>query len=538
MAANNPKQVQSYSGQWNVQVVRGKVTTRCLWNACKALSIGLFLMTIGAAMAIVGYYADQLSIRNEIRGNSTVKIKNESRGFHLNNLSYAGPIIMGIGGFIVVAACVMTFEARDSAAKVVPARFKPSMNSSTQLSSTKSTPHTLRSLQRLDSKMNTSCQTPVSKGSYKLSNLGSGDRSPVNDPLGRKLLTSAFVQFSRALMEDSLDGSRHVWRKTNEANLNKSPSAPNLSALEEALPIRLKHNDEATKKKRTQRHQEKVRAIDRCTLLSPQLLQRQALSVDNQFYDTYGCCTPPSPSLCRQCSGKSAGSHDSLHMELGASAGVSGSQASMALDLHDCQVTLKVKDESQNRRSDISRRHQLLRQKPVEDDPYRCSCTSQMIYTNTSDDSVIKTKPRSEGPSCKILQPSKKNFSRSRSCTDDRLPTDKRIYCLEDHKKGKFPSAEKLKCSSDQRSPSRINYHIHRRVDTSRCALHCDQVTNQFLIRKNAKRRKSSQKTEEDSHSTTCRSPTLKSRDASPVKDNSPSPNNAEDVNQTGTDPS
>lgn len=30
-------------------------------------------------------------------------------------------------GFIVVAACVMTFEARDSAAKVVPARFK--MNS-------------------------------------------------------------------------------------------------------------------------------------------------------------------------------------------------------------------------------------------------------------------------------------------------------------------------------------------------------------------------------------------------------------------------
>lgn len=27
-------------------------------------------------------------------------------------------------GFIIVAACVMTFEARDSASKVVPARFK------------------------------------------------------------------------------------------------------------------------------------------------------------------------------------------------------------------------------------------------------------------------------------------------------------------------------------------------------------------------------------------------------------------------------
>lgn len=34
----------------------------------------------------------------------------------------------GFLGFIIVAACVMTFEARDSAAKVVPARFKLSTN--------------------------------------------------------------------------------------------------------------------------------------------------------------------------------------------------------------------------------------------------------------------------------------------------------------------------------------------------------------------------------------------------------------------------
>lgn len=45
-----------------------------------------------------GYYADQLSIAQEVRGNHTVSVKNESRGFHLNNLSYAGPIVMGVGG--------------------------------------------------------------------------------------------------------------------------------------------------------------------------------------------------------------------------------------------------------------------------------------------------------------------------------------------------------------------------------------------------------------------------------------------------------
>lgn len=42
--------------QWNVQVVRGKVNSKCLWNACKALSLGLLLMVLGAAMATIGTY--------------------------------------------------------------------------------------------------------------------------------------------------------------------------------------------------------------------------------------------------------------------------------------------------------------------------------------------------------------------------------------------------------------------------------------------------------------------------------------------------
>ncbi|KAK7873406.1 hypothetical protein R5R35_000201 [Gryllus longicercus] len=77
---------------------RGKVTARCLWNACKALTVGLLLMMVGCAMATIGYYAEQLSVGQEVRGNATVPVKNESRTFHLNNLSYAGPIVMGVGG--------------------------------------------------------------------------------------------------------------------------------------------------------------------------------------------------------------------------------------------------------------------------------------------------------------------------------------------------------------------------------------------------------------------------------------------------------
>jgi hypothetical protein len=52
----------------------------------------------GCDACVSGYYADQLSVAQEVRGNRTVRVKNESRGFHLNNLSYAGPIVMGVGG--------------------------------------------------------------------------------------------------------------------------------------------------------------------------------------------------------------------------------------------------------------------------------------------------------------------------------------------------------------------------------------------------------------------------------------------------------
>lgn len=56
------------------------------------------IMGINIIAICSGYYAEHLSVGQEIRGNATVRVKNESRGFHLNNLSYVGPIVMGFGG--------------------------------------------------------------------------------------------------------------------------------------------------------------------------------------------------------------------------------------------------------------------------------------------------------------------------------------------------------------------------------------------------------------------------------------------------------
>lgn len=123
----------------------------------------------------------------------------------------------------------MTFEARDSAAKVVPT---PRARAPSQRKMT-----TCRSSRR-----STSSQTKWP------------EISPASDLLARRAITASFVQFSREF------GTRPM---------GKSPSAPDLQAEPVPSP-RLMYN---------------------ASLLNPHvLLQRQALSVDNPDYN---CFSPP-----------------------------------------------------------------------------------------------------------------------------------------------------------------------------------------------------------------------------------------------------
>ncbi|XP_011638754.1 uncharacterized protein LOC105428257 isoform X2 [Pogonomyrmex barbatus] len=204
---------------------------------------------------------------------------------------------MGLGGFIVVAACVMTFEARDSAAKVVPARYRFNQAS------------TLRSSKSQRNRRSTSSQTTKWDHQLGLFRVNRSP-SPSTHEVSRKQLTAEFMQFSKNLQEKGVAHS-----------IKKSPSAPTL-----------------IDKKSPRRRSPKYAG---CSLLNPELLQRHALSVDNPSYSPHQV------------------SRESLEHQK------SGSQASMAMDLHipnKGPVTLKVKD-----RSDTARRHQLLRQTKVED---------------------------------------------------------------------------------------------------------------------------------------------------------------------------
>lgn len=118
-----------------IQSIRNKVTVQCLWLTCKALSGGMILLVIGTTMSVVGFYAETLSTELIESGNRTVEVTDPDRQYHLHNLTYVGPVIMGLGGFVIVAAFVMTFEAPDSGSKVVPVTDDPTTTDGSLLTS-------------------------------------------------------------------------------------------------------------------------------------------------------------------------------------------------------------------------------------------------------------------------------------------------------------------------------------------------------------------------------------------------------------------
>ncbi|BFF98540.1 uncharacterized protein DMAD_06681 [Drosophila madeirensis] len=224
---------------WNVQVVRGKMSSKCLWHACRALILGLTLMLLGAGMATLGYYADHLSMGSELRGNVTVRVKNDLKGFHLNNFAYVGPIVMGFGGFIVVASCVMTFEARDSAAKVVPARLRAGAGGSSK-NPTRSNQGSSASQRRGMGAQYQSTRWDQHFGVFR-SSPGDPHQQPQaailaathphhqqQQPFDREALTAELVKFSKSLSRQSTRFSPQLRR------LTCTGSVPDLSAIHAA----------------------------------------------------------------------------------------------------------------------------------------------------------------------------------------------------------------------------------------------------------------------------------------------------------------
>ena len=89
-----------------------------MWGTCIGVFVGAIILAGGAAMSTVGYYADHYATTNTTNGTHiTASSKNRSMYYHLTNLTFVGPIFMGIGCFVIVVACVVVLETRDKMVK-------------------------------------------------------------------------------------------------------------------------------------------------------------------------------------------------------------------------------------------------------------------------------------------------------------------------------------------------------------------------------------------------------------------------------------
>lgn len=101
----------------------------CFCITIKALSFGLVLLTAGSVMYAAGIFVEKSYIASQ--GGRPEMFDRDQRATLMmyRNLTYAGPVIMGLGAIVILAGFVLTFEARDTLGiRATPS--KPTANAS------------------------------------------------------------------------------------------------------------------------------------------------------------------------------------------------------------------------------------------------------------------------------------------------------------------------------------------------------------------------------------------------------------------------
>ncbi|KAK0426496.1 hypothetical protein QR680_009739 [Steinernema hermaphroditum] len=101
--------------------VKKHVDKKTLWAACRAVAFGTTIIVFGMIMAVVGYFDKDLSTYEEydaVLQKNVTKVNDLFR-IQLKSMQYIGPVVMGIGSFLLIIACVITLESRDRHAQVI-----------------------------------------------------------------------------------------------------------------------------------------------------------------------------------------------------------------------------------------------------------------------------------------------------------------------------------------------------------------------------------------------------------------------------------
>ena len=102
---------------------------KCTWHCCcvalKALSGGIVLLILGSLMTAAGIVAEEnlVNSANKFPNGSLSDPHDVETLATYRNLSFAGPVLLGLGGIVVLAALILTFESRDTlGVKVAPTK--------------------------------------------------------------------------------------------------------------------------------------------------------------------------------------------------------------------------------------------------------------------------------------------------------------------------------------------------------------------------------------------------------------------------------
>ncbi|XP_074598555.1 uncharacterized protein LOC141853199 isoform X2 [Brevipalpus obovatus] len=209
-----------------------KCTWHCLCVAFKALSGGLVLLIAGTIMSVIGFMADakhQNYIASLNTTGNTSSVEVPSLPTMYRNMTYAGPVIMGLGGIVICAALILTFEVRDTLGVKVqpePPNIAPITLQSSSIQAI-STVDGLLSKERLKHGKTSMIEETSNE---KISTITSSSISPptITKPMRSQLLSNAETSFADHLnstQDPSFKIPGHKFDQPSSSHHHFSPSS-------------------------------------------------------------------------------------------------------------------------------------------------------------------------------------------------------------------------------------------------------------------------------------------------------------------------
>uniref|UniRef100_A0A915M6T9 Uncharacterized protein n=1 Tax=Meloidogyne javanica TaxID=6303 RepID=A0A915M6T9_MELJA len=107
------KEQKAAKQQQKKLIIKKYVDPKTLWSVCVTVIIGTIMMILALVMTVAGYFDSDYFVSETSQNGNTSKDKEKPVGwlrFILKSMQYVGPILMGLGMFLLIVACILQEE--------------------------------------------------------------------------------------------------------------------------------------------------------------------------------------------------------------------------------------------------------------------------------------------------------------------------------------------------------------------------------------------------------------------------------------------